>query len=719
MLARLHKAVFPDDRAPAIHQALQEDFNDADALMMKIMLAHWFLASTVMGLAQGFYLAGFVGGGVITAFAWLGYRYFRGTAYSRILMGICFMLFSALYIQQSLGRIEYHFHVFIGLAFLIRYKDLRPLIFAVVTIALHHLLFAYCQQFGVSVLGTPLVVFNYGVGLDIVFLHAAFVIFEAVFIGYIILQLTSQYCSNTLEADDNLKVLDALRHVITTGDLSVRLQADNAKARVINELLSLMNANIVVREALDRASTSLVIADTDMNVLDCNESAKQLFRSARDDYRSMDVSFDPEQMIGLPVNQLLPDGQQLTVSTLDHTLENEFMVGKRALQVVINPVINNQGERLGAILEWTDRTQERNIEQEVQDMVEAASAGDLSRRIPLDETSGFYAVLANSVNRLVEVAENVITDCSEVLAALSSGDLTISVRRGYQGKFGTLTSDLNTTIEHLTGIVLNIKTTAGQVSNDAAEIARGNDNLAERTRIQATSLENTAANIMEMTRTVQANAENAAKANELAANAREQAEHGGGVVKNAVFAMREITAASHKIAEITGVIDEIAFQTNLLALNAAVEAARAGDEGRGFAVVATEVRNLAARSATAAKEINVLIQDSVGKVEEGAKMVDESGRTLEDIVASVKEASQIVAEIATASLQQSDGIQSINKVIAEMDNMTQQNSSLVEQAAVSSRSMRKQSQALRERMRFFTTDEDVQPGPAVRSTIAS
>ncbi len=221
------------------------------------------------------------------------------------------------------------------------------------------------------------------------------------------------------------------------------------------------------------------------------------------------------------------------------------------------------------------------------------------------------------------------------------------------------------------------------------EIADGNQNLARRTERTAASLEETASSMEQMTASVKQTADNAGQANQLAMAARQQAEKGGTVVGSAVTAMNGINDASKKIADIIGVIDEIAFQTNLLALNAAVEAARAGEQGRGFAVVATEVRNLAGRSAAAAKEIKALIKDSVAKVEEGSRLVDDSGKTLAEIVGSVKKVTDIVAEIAAASREQSSGIEQVNKAVMEMDGTTQQNAALVQKAASASRRNRR------------------------------
>lgn len=285
---------------------------------------------------------------------------------------------------------------------------------------------------------------------------------------------------------------------------------------------------------------------------------------------------------------------------------------------------------------------------------------------------------------------------------------------GKSGQIEAVTTSVNALIESMMRVVAEIKRASNEVQTGAQEISAGSASLSQRTEEQATSLEQTAASMEDMTNTVKTTADNATQARQLAVAAREQAEKGGHVVNAAVSAMGEIDAASGKIADIIGVIDEIAFQTNLLALNAAVEAARAGEQGRGFAVVATEVRTLAGRSAAAAKEIKSLIHDSVGKVAEGSKLVHASGEALEDIGTAVKRVTDVVTEIAHASQKQAAGIEQVNKAVKQMDVMTQQNAALVEEASAASDSIVRQAAQLAELVDRYEVEESVQRAPAVK-----
>ncbi len=288
---------------------------------------------------------------------------------------------------------------------------------------------------------------------------------------------------------------------------------------------------------------------------------------------------------------------------------------------------------------------------------------------------------------------------------IAKGNLYTEISMDRTDEIGELLEALDLMQAKLIEVIQGIRGGAKEVILSADQVGMGNAELSQRTQEQASSLEEVASSMEEMTSTVNQNADNANQANELAQKARDQAEGSGQAAGNAIKAMNAISESSHRIANIISVINEIAFQTNLLALNAAVEAARAGEHGRGFAVVASEVRNLAGRCAAAAKEIKGLIQDSVTKVDDGTKLVNKSGETLEDIVLEVRKVSDIVAEIASASREQSTGISQVNKALLQLDEMTQQNASLVEEAAAASESMASQAVALNSLVDYFKLDE--------------
>ena len=296
-------------------------------------------------------------------------------------------------------------------------------------------------------------------------------------------------------------------------------------------------------------------------------------------------------------------------------------------------------------------------------------------------------VLAVTIARIVA---RPLSDAVKVAQSVAAGDLTSRIESHSTDETGMLLAALKEMNGSLVKIVGEVRTGTDTIATASSQIASGNQDLSSRTEEQASSLEETAASMEELTSTVKQNADNARQANQLAVSASEVAVRGGSVVNQVVDTMGSINASSRKIVDIIGVIDGIAFQTNILALNAAVEAARAGEQGRGFAVVASEVRNLAQRSAAAAKEIKTLIGDSVEKVEEGSKQVAEAGRTMDEIVESVKRVTDIMGEITAASQEQTSGIEQINQAITQMDQVTQQNAALVEEAAAAAGSLREQ-----------------------------
>jgi methyl-accepting chemotaxis protein len=334
------------------------------------------------------------------------------------------------------------------------------------------------------------------------------------------------------------------------------------------------------------------------------------------------------------------------------------------------------------------------VVQEIRGVVDAANRGDFSTRMELSGKQGYTKTLGELLNQLSGVTDNGLKDIRRVAQALAAGDLTQSITEKYPGVFGQTTESMNATGDNLQRLVSDIKASVDAINTAAKEIASGNTDLSSRTEEQASSLEETSSSMEELSSAVKQNADNARQANEQAGNAQAIAVRGGEVVGQVVETMSAIHQSSSKIADIIGVIDGIAFQTNILALNAAVEAARAGEQGRGFAVVATEVRNLAQRSAAAAKEIKGLISDSVGKVEVGNRLAAAAGETMGEVVASIRKVTKAVTEIAEASHEQSSGIEQVSKAVSQMDEVTQQNAALVEQAAAAAESLEEQAEQL-------------------------
>ncbi|MDP2433413.1 MAG: methyl-accepting chemotaxis protein, partial [Pseudomonadota bacterium] len=491
--------------------------------------------------------------------------------------------------------------------------------------------------------------------------------------------------------DEIGKVLEAL------ANMQIRLGFDVAEAnRVANE-------NLRIKIALDNVSSSVMMADTERRIIYINKAVQAMFQHAQADIRKQLPKFDASKLLGGSIDDFHknPSHQAGMLATLSGTYRGAIEVGGRSMTVVANPVINDAGQRLGAVVEWADRTGEVAVEREVASLVDAAAAGDFGRRLKSEGKEGFFLQLSEGINRLVETSERGMNDVARVLKALAAGDLTQRIDADYQGLIGQLKDDANGTAERLSEIVSQIREATDAINTAAREIASGNADLSGRTESQASSLEETAASMDEITSTVRQNADNAHQANQLAKGASDIARKGGSVVNEVVHTMGSIADSSKKIADIISVIDGIAFQTNILALNAAVEAARAGEQGRGFAVVAGEVRSLAQRSAAAAKEIKTLIGDSVDKVNTGYKQVEQAGNTMSEIVDAVKRVTDIMGEISAASTEQTQGIEQVNSAIAQMDEVTQQNAALVEEAAAAAESLQDQAASLTQAVAVF------------------
>jgi methyl-accepting chemotaxis protein len=388
------------------------------------------------------------------------------------------------------------------------------------------------------------------------------------------------------------------------------------------------------------------------------------------------------------------------------------------IQASYNPIMDMNGKPFKVVKYATDITADVHASQMLQlavdqtkEVIAAAMAGDLEQRITMKGKEGPVKDLCAGVNNLLDTMSNSLSEVVRVLSGLADGDLTQTIEQDFEGTFGELKDSSNTTVERLAAIITQVREASETINTASQEISSGNTDLSQRTEEQASSLEETASSMEELTSTVKQNAENAKQANQLAVSASDIAVKGGEVVNKVVSTMSEINESSKKIADIISVIDGIAFQTNILALNAAVEAARAGEQGRGFAVVASEVRNLAQRSAAAAKEIKMLIENSVGKVEVGTKLVDQAGTTMGEVVNSIRRVTDIMAEITAASQEQSVGIEQVNQAITQMDDVTQQNAALVEQAAAAAESLQEQANSLVEAVSVFKLDDETHAAP--------
>lgn len=474
----------------------------------------------------------------------------------------------------------------------------------------------------------------------------------------------------------------------------------------VNDAQEQAKRSLRIKQALDCVASNVMMADDDGNIIYMNDAVHGMMHNAESDLKTVLPDFDASSLMGTSIDNFhkRPEHQRSMLASMKDTFRGRIEVGRRTFDLIANPVMDDAGSRLGTVVEWTDATDQLMAERQIEELIKTASMGQLDSRLDIDVYQGFMKNVANGVNQMLDSVVKPIKEMRHVLTGLSEGDLTRQMDGEFHGEFSHLNEAINTSMMKLQQMAGEIRHAGLSITTGASEIAHGNTTLSQRTEAQASSLEETAASMEEMTSTVKKNAENAQEANRLADNARLLAESGGDIAGKVVNSMDEISQSSSKIAEIIGVIDEIAFQTNLLALNAAVEAARAGEQGRGFAVVASEVRNLAQRSASAAKEIKELISDSVEKVEEGARYVDESGKALQEIMAAVENVSTIIGEIASASQEQASGIGQVNTAVTQMDEGTQQNAALVEQVAAASESMEDQARQLQTLVNFFKVD---------------
>jgi len=495
-----------------------------------------------------------------------------------------------------------------------------------------------------------------------------------------------------VEGADELAAIGRDLDRMQTG-LRDRLRAEHAAAA----------ANLRVRNALDEASIALMIADAEGVIIYANKAVMAMMQQAEASLRQALPNFSANTIVGSNFDAFHrnPGHQRNLLAQITRTYHAHIKVAELSFRLSATPLHDASGKRIGTVLEWLNRTDEIAAESELTAIVAEAAAGNFRQRMSLEGKTGFHLQVGKGINELIAAAENGLREANGVLSAIAEGDLTRTIGGDYQGAFGELKTYTNQTVDALTRMIGGIVDAANTVNTAAQEISRGNLNLSQRTEQQASSLEETASSMEELTSTVRQNADNAQTARTMAVDASDVAGRGAQTVQQMVTTMDEIHLAARKIVDIIGVIDGIAFQTNILALNAAVEAARAGEQGRGFAVVAGEVRNLAQRSAAAAREIKTLISNSVDKVEHGSALASETGRVITNLVGAVKQVADVVSDISAASLEQRAGIEQVGMAITQMDAMTQQNAALVEEANAAAASLEEQAVALSQSVRRF------------------
>jgi methyl-accepting chemotaxis protein len=498
-----------------------------------------------------------------------------------------------------------------------------------------------------------------------------------------VMQFADQIAGGDLNANIELRPND-------TGSIAASLQMMVRKIRMsTEENAKVANENQRIRIALDNVSTNVMMADNDRTIIYANTAVLDMLRNAESDLRKVLPTFNVANLVGSNIDQFHknPSHQKSLLATFTSTYRTQIVVGPRTFSLAASPVFNEKGERLGSVVEWSDRTIEVAVENEISNIVEHAVNGDFSTRLLEEGKIGFFKKLTSDMNRLLETSEVGLNEVLRVLAAIARGDLTEKIDREYFGTFGALKDASNETVAKLSQIVNDVINSTDSLSNAAAQVSSTSQSLSQAASEQAASVEQTSASIEQMAAGINQNAENAKITDGIAGKAAKEATEGGAAVKHTVSAMKEIAS---KI----GIIDDIAYQTNMLALNAAIEAARAGDHGKGFAVVAAEVRKLAERSQVAAREIGDLASGSVQTAERAGVLIDE-------IVPGIGRTSDLVQEIAAASQEQSAGVGQINTAMNQMNQITQQNASSSEELAATAEEMTSQADQLMELISFF------------------
>jgi len=478
--------------------------------------------------------------------------------------------------------------------------------------------------------------------------------------------------------------------VVEWADLTERLALESKERERLEEERRIAAESLRIKQALDNASTGMMIADPDLNIVYLNKALSTTLKGAESAMRRDLPQFNADSLLGTNIDSFHrnPSHQRNLLRNLSGTHKTQIKVGGRTFRLTANPVISTTGERLGSSMEWIDATAEVAVEEEVNSIVQAAICGDLSKRLEVEGKDGFMRQLATGINGLTTTCSQVLEDALRVTERMAQGDLTQTVDREYQGTFARLKEAINDSVLKLSAVIAEVRQAADTISGASEQVSATSQSLSQASNEQAASVEQTSASVEEMSASINQNTDNAKVTDQMATKAAREAGEGGEAVRKTVDAMQQI---ARKIS----IIDDIAYQTNLLALNAAIEAARAGEHGKGFAVVAAEVRKLAERSQVAAQEIGEVASSSVA-------LAEQAGSLLNEMVPSIRKTSDLVQEIAAASTEQASGVGQINTAMTQLSQLTQQNASASEELAATAQDMSSQALQLQNTMNFFT-----------------
>ncbi|WP_243750669.1 methyl-accepting chemotaxis protein [Thiomicrorhabdus marina] len=457
----------------------------------------------------------------------------------------------------------------------------------------------------------------------------------------------------------------------------------------------------VLTTAMNSASTNLMVADAEFNIKSINQSLAEMFQRNEASIREALPNFKASTVVGsnMDVFHKNPAHQRQMVQALMEPWQGNLKVSDLILELTVVPIIRNK-QKVGYVVEWLDKTNQIKNINDITRVLKHIEEGDFNYRVEV--FPGDLEELGNTINSTMVTLGGVMTSISDVMTAQAQGDLTLELPAGvFKGQVHDLKNAINFSSQKIKEVVGMTSEVSISVDTAAREVAQGSLDLSGRVQQQASALEETSATMEQMNAQVQSSSDNAQEASRVSVEVQGKVQQGVGVMQQTIQAMVAIEESSHKIADIVTLIDSIAFQTNLLALNAAVEAARAGEHGRGFAVVASEVRSLAQKSAEAAKEIKVLIDETVGRVSQGSTLASESGEMLNEINVSIDQVANMVTHIAQAAQEQAEGVNQVHQSISQIDSVTQQNAALVEETSASAENLRHQAETLRQEMSYF------------------